>query len=178
MSRNRYVSDYHLADSLDERGRIRTEVEYVGSLYSFSAPAEKVRQAKKRSLGLCAAGWVAYIGAMIPLSAAMRTVYTALPFALAAVPLALLTGTVLEVMPLKERFLHRYADRLENRYPASAAFLVFLPALCLVGEAVSLLRGAAVTAGDLLYSLGAAVLLAAGILARRIRENLRCEKAG
>ena len=70
MSRNRYVSDYHLADSLDERGRIRTEVEYVGSLYSFSAPAEKVRQAKKRSLGLCAAGWVAYIGAMIPLSAA------------------------------------------------------------------------------------------------------------
>ena len=68
MSRNRYVGDYHLADSLDERGKIRTDVEYVGDRYSFTEGPETVRRAKRKerqlivhtvvSLAIFAAGWL------------------------------------------------------------------------------------------------------------------------
>ena len=121
MSRNRYVGDYHLADSLDERGKIRTDVEYVGDRYSFTEGPETVRRAKRKALILCAAGWLLYIGAMILPSAAMRAFWTAVPFAFAGVPLALLTGTAAEIFPRKERFEHRYADRIENRWPAASS---------------------------------------------------------
>ena len=53
MSRNRYIGDYHLADSLDERGRIRTKVEYVGDLYSFVQKPENISSAKRKVLCLC-----------------------------------------------------------------------------------------------------------------------------
>ena len=176
MSRNRYVGDYHLADSLDERGRIRTDVEYVGSLYSFTGSPEEVRNGKRRALALCAAGWLAYAGAMIPRSAAMRALWSAIPFVFIAVPLALLTGTVAEILPLKERFEHRHADRLENRYPASCAFEVILSALALAGEAVNLIRGAELQRGDIVFAVCAAAVLAAGAAARRVRRRLECGK--
>ena len=176
VSRNRYVGDYHLADSLDDRGKIRTEVEYVGGRYSFVKDAETVRKTKILVLVLCAAGWLLYVAAMIPVSVAMRTIYTAIPFALIAVPLALLTGTILEVFPQKERFIHRYADRMENRYPASAAFIVILSGIALAGQGVSLIRGLELTGGDILAAVCAAALLAVGIFASRAGKNLKCEK--
>ena len=176
VSRNRYVGDYHLADSLDDRGKIRTEVEYVGGRYSFIKDEETVRKAKIRVLVLCAAGWLLYIGGMIPVSVAMKTVYSAVPFVLIAVPLALLTGTVLEVFPQKRNFIHRYADRLENRYPASAAFIAILSGIVLLGEGINLIRGLQLTGGDIIAAVCAAGLLAAGVLASRSGKDLKCEK--
>lgn len=176
MSRNRYVGDYHLADSLDERRRIHTDVEYTGSPYSFTGTPEEVRRGKQRALILCAAGWLAYVGAMIPPSAAMRTFYSAIPFVLIAVPLALLTGTAAETFPLRERFEHRYADRLENRFPASSAFVVILSALSLAGEAVNLIRGKALLTGDIVFAACGAAVLAAGAAAHRTGKLLKCGK--
>ena len=176
MSRNRYVGDYHLADSLDDRGRIRTEVEYVGALYSFVKDDEAVRKTKRCVLFLCAIGWLAYTAAMIPVSAAMRTYYTAIPFVFIAVPLALLTGTVFEVLPLRERFIHRHADRIENRWPSSCMFIAFLSGVSLLCEAVNLIRGLEMQTGDLLFAFCAPVILLTGILAFRARNGLQCRK--
>ncbi len=36
VSRNRYVGDYRLVESIDERGRIRTDFEYIGATYVLS----------------------------------------------------------------------------------------------------------------------------------------------
>ena len=176
MSRNRYVGDYHLADSLDERGKIRTDVEYVGDRYSFTEGPETVRRAKRKALILCAAGWLLYIGAMILPSAAMRALWTAVPFAFTGVPLALLTGTAAEIYPRKERFEHRYADRIENRWPAASAFTVILAGISLAGEGVNLLLGKEMKGGDALFAACAAGLILVGILAHRTRRSLRCEK--
>ena len=176
VSRNRFVGDYHLADSVDDRGKIRTEVEYVGSLYSFVKDAETVRKAKRRFLILCAAGWLMYVAAMIPVSVAMKTVYCAVPFVLIAVPLALLTGTAVEILPRKERFIHRYADRIDNRYPSSAAFMTGLAAIALLGEGVNLIRGLALQTGDIVFAVCAPLILLTGVLAFRNRNDLKCEK--
>ena len=176
MSRNRYVGDYHLADTVDDRGKIRTEVEYTGGLYSFSQDPETVSRTKVKSLLLCAAGWLAYIAAMIPVSAATKTFYSAIPFVLTGVPLALLSGTAAAVFPLKERFIHKYADRIENRWPASAAFIVILAGIALLGETVNLIRGLKMTSGDLLFAFCAPALILTGVLAYRSGKNLKCEK--
>lgn len=176
MSRNRYVGDYHLADSLDDRGKIRTEVEYVGGRYSFVKDAGTVQKAKKRVFILCAVCWLLYVGGMIPVSTAMRTVYSAVPYVLIAVPLALLTGTILEIYPQKERFIHRYADRMENRYPASAAFIAILSGVALAGQGINLIRGLAMTGGDLTAAVCAAGLLTTGIFLSRTGKDLKCEK--
>ena len=125
MSRNRYVGDYHLADSLDERGRIHTDVEYTGSPYTFTGT---------------------------------------------------LTGTAAETFPLRERFEHRYADRLENRFPASSAFVVILSALSLAGEAVNLIRGKALLTGDIVFAACGAAVLTAGAAAHRTGKLLKCGK--
>ena len=176
MSRNRYVGDYHLADTVDDRGKIRTDVEYTGGLYSFSKEAETVRRTKIKSILLCAAGWLIYITAMFPVSTAMKTIYCAIPFVFIAVPLALLTGTAAAVFLLKERFIHKHADRIENRWPASSAFIVILSGIVLLGEAVNLIRGVELVSGDLVFALCAPALLLAGILAYRAGKNLKCEK--
>ena len=176
MSRNRYIGDYHLADCLDDRGRIRTEVEYIGGLYSFSKDAGTVRKTKYQILILCAVGWLAYIGAMIPVSTATKTIYTALPFVFIAVPLGLLTGTALLIFPIKERFEHRFADRIENRYPSSCMFIVFLSAVSLLCEAVNLIRGLEMRKGDILFTACAFVILLVGVLAFRSRDGVKCVK--
>lgn len=176
VSRNRYIGDYHLADSLDERGRIRTEVEYVGDLYSFRQEPEKVSRTKKNILCLCAIGWLAYIAALIPVSTAARTIYSVLPFVFIAVPLGLLSATVLEILPQKERFIHRYADRIENRFPASAVFIAILSCVSLAGEAVNLIRGLELQTGDLFFSGGAVLLFLAGVIAHRSGKGLKCRQ--
>lgn len=177
MSRNRYVGDYHLADSLDAKGRIRTEVEYVGDLFCFVREPETVEHTKGRALCLCITGWLAYIGAMALPSAAMRTLWTAVPFVFIAVPLALLTGTAAAIWPKKERFEHRYADRIENRWPAAAVFVSLLSGIVLIGQGVSLVLGKELKTGDAVFTACAAVLIAVGILAHRAHRDLRCRKA-
>jgi len=95
---------------------------------------------------------------------------------LVAIPLALLTGTILEIFPQKERFIHRYADRMENRYPASAAFIAILSGIALAGQGINLIRGLELIGGDILYAACAAALLAVGIFASRAGKDLKCEK--
>ena len=176
VSRNRYVGDYHLADSLDERGRIRTEVEYVGGLYSYIQKPESVNNAKKKILCLCAVGWLAYLAALIPVSTAGRTVYSAVPFVFIAAPLGLLSATALEILPQKERFIHRYADRIDNRLPASAVFITALACASLTGQAVNLIRGLVLQTGDILFSGSAALLCLTGIISFRTGKTLKCRK--
>ena len=55
-------------------------------------------------------------------------------------------------------------------------FLVFLPALALAGAAVTLIRGMEPAAGDWVFIPCAAAVAAAGLLLRKTRAALRCEK--
>lgn len=174
MSRNRYVGDYRLIDTVNERGRIKTGYEYIGSPYGFIAPREEVEKAKKIALAACLLGWAAFVGALLPLSAAARTFYVSVPFAFSALPLGMATAVILGVMRVRDAFEHRHADRLENRYPACAFFLMALSGASLIGEMINLLRGAEMLAGDLAFSLCAAALFGCGLAAFRQREKLKC----
>ena len=93
MSRNRYVGDYRIVESIDARGRVKSDYEYIGAPYVYAGDATAVKAARSRVALCCAVGWAAWLSALIPISAAMRALYVALPFAFAAIPLALTAGT-------------------------------------------------------------------------------------
>lgn len=177
MSRNRYVGDYRIVESIDARGRVKSDSEYIGAPWVYAEDARTVKSARARVAACCAVGWLAWVSALMPLSAAMRALYVALPFAFAALPLALATGTALSLLRQSPPFERRYADRLENRAPACTFFVALLSGIALAGEGVNALRGARLLAGDGVFAGCAALLAACAVLCHRQWRRLRCVKA-
>lgn len=177
MARNKYIRDYRLLEYLDEKGRIKTDYEYIGDYYRFSQP-KAAKKANRLVLAALAAAWAAFIMAIVPRSAAARTFYVILPFLFTAIPLWMGSELMLGVLRLPESFEHRVADRLDSRPRAVAWFMAALPAAALAGELVSFLAGGSVfSAGDISFSVGAAVLCAAGVFTGLMSGRFRTEKA-
>ena len=177
MSRNRYVGDYRIVESIDERGRVRSDYEYIGAPWVYAEKAPTVKTARNRVALGCLVAWLAWIAALVPVSGAMRALAIALPFAFAAIPLALTAGTAVSLFREKPPFEHRHADRLENRAPAGTFFTALLGVIALVGEAVIALRGVELLPGDAVFAGCAAVMVACAILCHRQWKRLRCKEA-
>lgn len=169
MAQNRYIKDYRLVETVDERGRIRTDYEYIAEPWYYENGPEWPRRAKKTALLLCAAGWLAFLGALLPNSRGMHTLFVSMPFVFAALPLGLLTETLISAVPKAEPFEHRQADKLTNRYPVVSLAAAALPLISLLGELINLLRGYVLNGGDILFSLCAAILSACGFAAFSLR---------
>lgn len=178
MSRNRYVRDYRLVETVDSRGRIRTDYEYIVETYVFLKSDREVRRAKRRVWLCCALGWIGCIGAMLPESNAMRTLWIALPFVFSILPLALLTGMALQDLRAAQPFEHRWADRLENRYPACTFLLTALAALAFLLGGISALVRQALTKGDIAFLAGAGTLAICACVCFRQRGSFGTRKNG
>ena len=176
MARKKYIRDYRLIETVDERGRIRSDYEYIGKRYAYVLGAEAARREKRLALALCLVGWLAYFAALLPPSETMRTVYAALPLLLAAIPLGVMTDTLFSAAPAKEPLLHRQADMLENRYPPAALWTAILPGASLLGTALRLMLGGTWVPGDLAPLLASAVLVGAGVLLFSRRRRFACRE--
>ena len=176
MSRNRYVSDYRIVESIDGRGRVRTDFEYIGAPWYYAEGAATVRTARRIVTACCPVGWAAWLIALTPRSAATRALYTALPFVFAAVPMALNTALTLRLLRQKEPFEHRHADQLENRGPACSFLVILLSAIALIGEAVNALRGAGWLTGDGVFCACTVILAACGLASHRQWKGLKCRE--
>ena len=176
MSRNRYVGDYRIVESIDGRGRVVSGYEYIGRPWAFERDEATVRAARRVVAISCAVGWAAWLAALLPVSSATRTLYVALPFIFAALPLGLNTALCWRLFRQKPPFEHRHADQLHNRGPACSFFTALLCTLALIGEGVNALRGAALSAGDAVFIAGAALLMACGIACHRQWKRLRCRE--
>lgn len=176
MARKKYIRDYRLVETVDERGRIRSDYEYIGADYVYCRGADAVRRDKKAVLCAVIVGWLAFAGALLPPSAGMHAVYVALPFLFSAVPLGVLTDTLLTAARSAEPLRHQQADMLENRYPAAALWTMLLPCAALLGELVCLLLGARPRPGDAIFSLCAALTAGAGLFAFLRRRRFLCRK--
>lgn len=178
MARKRYIKDYRLIETVDERGRIRSDYEYIGADYRYVLGAEAAGRERRLLLALWGAGALAYVGALLPRSGGMTAVYAALPFLFTAIPLGIGIDTVLTAMPRREPLRHQQADMLENRYPSAALWTAILPAASLIGQLVRLLLGGAAYWGDGVLALCAAVLTAVGAVLFSRRGRVLCRKDG
>ena len=172
MAAKRYQNDYRLDVRFEKSGKVSQSYTYIGRDWYFAASAETAGKMKKRLFLLVPAGWICFLAALVPVSAAMHTLPVALVFAVTAVPLMLLTDFTLGLRHMQEPLERRQADRLNNRYPAAAFFIILFPGLALAGEAVNVLRRVPLYAGDAVFGLAAALLACAGLCAWRWRHCL------
>ena len=176
MAKGKYIKDYRIVESINSRGGVRVETEYIGAPYYFLLGSETAGKSRRLSLLLCLAGWCAFIGALIPNSAGMRTMYVSLPFAFSALPLGLMSSLLLGSLRLKEPMEHRLADRFENRFPAQALAMTALPGAALSGEGIRWATGGSMLPGDAVFAPCAAALCLCGALCFGQRGRLRTRK--
>lgn len=176
MARKKYIKDYRLVETVDERGRIRTDYEYIGTEHRFARGPETARRARRRVLIACGIGWLAFLGGLLPRSAASFTMYVTLPYLFTALPMGILTALLMPAEGWKEPLRRQQADRLENRYPPAALTWALLPLIALIGELVCLMRGEpAMTGGDILFAVFALCVSGAGVFAFSRRRDFASE---
>ena len=127
MARKKYARDYRLNESLDERGRIRTEAEYIGVYYRYVSGAETARGALKTLLGFTVLAWALFLCSLLPHSTASLTMYVMLPYLFTALPLGMMTAALLQLRAAGERLDHRTADLAGERVPACSLWMLLLP---------------------------------------------------
>ncbi len=173
MAIDRYSKDYRLTDSVDARGRIHTETEYIGQHYVFGTGQEKARAAGKKLAVLCALAWLGFLAALYPSSLAGRTLYASLPCAFSALPLWLLSTVAVTALRVREPFVHRDADRFNLRLPSAAVFTcVFAAAAVLGGILALVLAESAVSMEDGVFLAGNLLCFGCALLCRKQQAAL------
>ena len=172
----KYSADYRLIDSVDEKGRIRTDVEYVGARYVLSGGEGSGILKRMLRLAVAAAGF--YLPPLLLRSGAMLTVYVTLPYVFTLLPLCLLLTALWTLCRAEPPYDRRKADLVNERLPGASLWLFLLPAISLLGEAAGLLLGRiAFGWGDAIFLLCAAPAALCGLACFRLRRSLRAEKA-
>lgn len=176
MAGKKYAKDYRLSDTFDERGRIRTETEYIGAFFRFSAGSETARRTLGRMLVFAWIGVSCFLVSLLPYSTASLTMYVMLPYLFTVLPLGLLLAALLRLRRLGGKLDHRAADQANDRIPACCLWLLILPGVSLLGEGIALTLGrGAFLAGDGLFLSGAIGVILCGLLCFRVKDALQAE---
>lgn len=173
MAIDRYSKDYRLIDSVDGRGHIRTETEYIGAYFAFTGDIAAARRAGRKLALLCAVGWLSFLAALYPQSRCAHALWAVLPCAFTAVPLWQLTSVAVTALRVREPFVRRDAERFSLRLPSAALFTALLTGLALLGGGLYLLLSRpGVMPGDWVFLGGNGLCLVCALLCRRLRPPL------
>lgn len=177
MVTRKYIKDYRLDDSLDSRGRLRAQAVYVGGDYEFSEPELTGVKWKRRIAALLALCWPCFIGALLPKSLAVRTVYCALPFSACVLPLSFASAAAALLLRAREPFRRDQADKLSTRLPTSALACAILSSAALLGFiAAAALSPDRLVWGDAVFAALAAALMVASLAVWKLSKRFKTRK--
>lgn len=173
----KYVKDYRLTDSVNTRGKLHTECEYIGGYFFFSADAEGVRR-KARLLGVfCAAGWACWLAPLFCNNGAMHIPFISFPYLFAALSLWLMSTAAYTALTAKEPMKRRQADRLRTWIPGTSLATAILSGIALLGIAISLIfQIGSLNSFDWLFGSCAALLFTISVAVFSIRKAFRMEE--
>ncbi len=175
MAIDRYSRDYRLKDSVDERGRIRTETEYIGPDFVFREGVPSARRTGRQAALFSALAWFGFLAALYPESDVGHAAYAVLPCAMLALPLWMLSTVAVLALRVKEPFTRKEQERFTVRFPGAAIAVAALSALAILGGVICLLvRGAERPWADAVFFAGNAFCMAGAFLCRRLRRRLEC----
>ena len=170
MAKKKYVRDYEISETIDEKGRVRSVPVYVGSYFCFcDAAAAK----KSRPLLLAAAllGWIAYVMALWLPSGAGKLMYVILPFVFAAVPLWYVSSAVVALLRAGDKLKRSEAEKVAGNLPSASIFGIILTAVALIAEGVTAIAAPEkLNAADIAFAAGAGILCAAFVLSFSRRQ--------
>ena len=152
MNAKKYLKDYRVEESVDERGRVIKEAVYIGGDYVFTPPVPTID--KRIIMCLSVLSCLAFVGALIPLTRAMQLVHVILPFTLSMISMYLMVGAAGSLLFVKEVMTHERAETISKRLPPTSLITAGLTAVAFVGFIVDLIASAGVTeAGDFIYAV-------------------------
>ncbi len=131
MARRKYVKDYKLVHSVDEKGKVRTRAEYAGDRFCFVQEREAIRRQAKPAAAACGLAWLCYIGSLLLNTGAMRCFYISLPYVFTALPLWKLSTSVVTILTVEEPMHRRHSHQVSMEYPPAALWTGALPAVSL-----------------------------------------------
>ena len=137
MISKKYLKDYRLEEQIDSSGRAKTKAVYIGEYYVISPDFSQSE--KRLLLGLSILSALSFIGALIPVSQAVRVIYVSMPFVLSALPIFIMISTIVSFMQVKAPIKREQAERISNRLPACAFVLMILPSIAFIGQMITAL---------------------------------------
>ena len=150
MVSRKYLKDYRVVETIDAKGRVRSDAVYTGGDFTLSP---SVGAGDKRII-LCLSilSAVAFLGALIPVTHASRIIYVTLPFVFSALSMYMMIGAAVMLLRVEDVTTREKAEKTANRLPPSAlvtAILSFASFAAGIG-AVVVLRADVVT-GDIIF---------------------------
>ena len=116
MAKKKYVRDYEISDTIDEKGRVRSVPVYVGSYFCF-CDAAAAKKSGRLLAPAAALGWLAYIMALWLPSGAGKLMYVILPFVFAAVPLWYVSSAVVALLRAGDKLKSSEAETVAGDLP-------------------------------------------------------------
>ena len=176
MVTKRYVKDYKFSETLAENGRIRTEAVYTGSYYRLTSP-ERAKAGAVRFFRAFAALWALFVGAMIPESAASRTLYVFFPYAFLAIPLWRVSASLWVLRRAGERMIRSEAEKISPRLSQTARSGAVVSGAVLASLAVMVLASPGrVQVSDLLFAVADGACFAGFLLLCRRGADFSVEE--
>lgn len=160
MAKKKYVRDYEISETIDEKGRVRSVPIYVGSYFCF-CDAAAAKKSGRLLAPAAALGWLAYIMALWLPSGAGKLMYVILPFVFAAVPLWYVSSAVAALLRAGDKLKRSEAEKVSGNLPSASVFGIILTAAALLAEGITAIAAPEkLNSSDIAFSAGAVILCA------------------
>ena len=170
MAKKKYVRDYEISETIDEKGRVRSVPIYVGSYFCF-CDAAAAKKSRPLLLAAVLLGWIAYVMALWSPSGAGKLMYVILPFVFAAVPLWYVSSAVVALLRAGDKLKRSEAEKVAGNLPSASIFGIILTAVALIAEGVTAIAAPEkLNAADIAFAAGAGILCAAFVLSFSRRQ--------
>lgn len=170
MAKKKYVRDYEISETIDEKGRVRSVPVYVGSYFCF-CDAAAAKKSGRLLAPAAALGWLAYIMALWLPSGAGKLMYVILPFVFAAVPLWYVSSAVAALLRAGDKLKRSEAEKVAGNLPSASVFGIILTAAALLAEGITAIAAPEkLNSSDIAFAVGAVILCAVFALAFSRRQ--------
>ena len=136
MAGRKYVSDYHIEESVTPSGRVESRRVYQGTYYRFLESPECIRKLRRHILMVTIAAIVLLLPMLFTNSDLGRTFYVVLPVTASFVPLYLLLAGARRLGFPDMRFTREHRDKTECRISRAGLWLSIFLGLSSVGGVV------------------------------------------
>lgn len=139
MLSSKYVKDYRMDTSVDDRGKTREEMVYIGPLYCWDMPEEVFYRLKRQYLAGSILAWLVFVASLWPYSEISRIWYVILPYCCLLFPLFFISVAVHNMISAPCPFSREKKDKTVGRLKGSFMAGMVLSGGAAVGQAAGCL---------------------------------------
>ena len=177
VSSKKYVKDYRSIDTVDSKGRLHTEYEYIGGAYYFCEDAGTVRRKAILLAALCGAGWLFWLLPLLFNNGAMRLPFISFPYIFTALTLWLMSMSAYTALTAHEPMKHKMSVRLAKWLPGTSLAAAILSGVALLATAAAYVFGiGSLNTYDWLFASCAALVCASAIICHTQKKFFRTEE--